>query len=118
MSSAIITSPAFLEDLKKYLLEQSKPFDTFTGIDIIASEHIRPDRVQVSYPSSRKRRIRKKWAKRECNFRYREVAYMFNPSVPLMFDKPQKLVFEPEPYKARVEYRMPYSFLNYIPEEI
>ena len=38
-------------------------------------------RVQWRFPRSKKRRIRAKWAKRECNVRYDPLMFLFNGTI-------------------------------------
>jgi hypothetical protein len=50
------------------------------GLNVIRSPHVNVvERVQVRFPRSKRARIRKKWAKRPCNWRTmeKEQAFMF-----------------------------------------
>lgn len=49
------------------------------GIPVYMNDHIciKNEMRQYRFPKSKKRRIRKKWSKREINFRPQEVHYVY-----------------------------------------
>lgn len=41
-------------------------------IQVVEDIHLKKEKYQFRFPKSKKKRIRKKWSKRESNFRYKE----------------------------------------------
>lgn len=73
-----ILAPSIHDRLQETAVESSP---TLLGIPFIASP-LAKRRVQFRFPRSKKRRIRKKWAKDPRNWREEDCAYLVNTALP------------------------------------
>ena len=75
------------------------PYESMTGVEIVVSEQLGRRLIQVRFPRSKKRRIRKKWARRRENW-----AWVYIPRIWRVGDT---IYMDPQSYARVMEATRP-----------